>query len=114
MESGLRAGQAASLGRQGAEPKNKAYGVFKLGLRFNHRRRRILLFSCFSHNFHNFHIFFIENVMFLLDFFKNLCPGDGFFSPGPAKFHKTITFLTKKVDFFTKSTFIFNIRLEKY
>ena len=52
-------------------------------------------------------------MVFLLDFFKNLCPGSGFFSPGPAKFHKTITFLTKKVDFFTKSTFIFNIRLEK-
>ncbi len=53
-------------------------------------------------------------MVFLLDFFKNLCPGVGFFSPGPAKFHKTITFIIKNVDFFTKSTFFFNILLEKY
>ena len=53
-------------------------------------------------------------MVFLLDFFKNLCPGIGFFSPGPAKFHKTITFIIKNVDFFTKSTFFFNILLEKY
>ena len=51
-------------------------------------------------------------MVFLLDFFKNLCPGVGFFSPGPAKFHKIITFIIKNVDFFTKSTFflIFSLK----
>ena len=51
-------------------------------------------------------------MVFLRDFFKNLCPGSGFFSPGPAKFHKTITFIIKNVDFFTKSTFflIFSLK----
>ena len=53
-------------------------------------------------------------MVFLLDFFKNLCPGTRFFSPGPTKFHKTITFIIKNVDFFTKSTFFINILLEKY
>ena len=53
-------------------------------------------------------------MVFLLDFFKNLCPGVGFFSPGPAKFHKTITFIIKNVDFFYKIYIFFNILLEKY
>ena len=53
-------------------------------------------------------------MVFLLDFFKNLCPGARFFSPGPAKFHKTITFLLKKSRFFVKNLLFFNILLEKY
>ena len=38
------------------------------------------LIKIFNKNISN-----IENRAFLLDFFKNLCPGGGFFSPGPTK-----------------------------